>query len=202
MKVSSSGTFYLVNWLIQAICMITFNKYLFSVLKFNFPCLLILWHMISSTILTQILSKIDCNDYNFLPAVREGKINWTTYLKTFIPMGIFFSLNLVLSNMAYKYISIGYIQMLKAIQPLPLLTMSILVGRSQPSLTQFSFVLVISLGVVIATLGELRFNLLGFLLQLMGVIFECVRTTILDLVLSNQNQKNRFTFYALLFGSC
>lgn len=55
--------------------------------------------------------------------------------------------------------------MVKAVTPVPLLLLNFLAGKEKPSWMQFSIVIVVSVGVVMASVGELNFSLVGFIIQ-------------------------------------
>ena len=55
--------------------------------------------------------------------------------------------------------------MVKAITPVPLLVLNFMAGREKPSLMQFIIVIVVSFGVILASVGELQFSLVGFIIQ-------------------------------------
>jgi drug/metabolite transporter (DMT)-like permease len=59
--------------------------------------------------------------------------------------------------MAYKYISLAYIQMVKAFTPVPMLLLSFAFGREVPSFVRLGIVLIVSAGVTMSSIGELRF---------------------------------------------
>jgi drug/metabolite transporter (DMT)-like permease len=84
------------------------------------------------------------------------------YLQKIVPLSVFFALALVCGNIAYKYLSVAFIQVLKSFTPVPLLLANFLMGREHPSLLQLLIVVLISLGVAIATVGELNFSWTGF----------------------------------------
>lgn len=104
-----------------------------------------------------------------MPGVLEGKISRRMYLRVLLPVSLFFTMGVVLGNKAYAHISIGYIQMVKAITPVPLLLLYFLLGREKPSVLQLMIVMVISVGVMISSIGELRFSWVGFFLQVIAV---------------------------------
>jgi drug/metabolite transporter (DMT)-like permease len=79
--------------------------------------------------------------------------------------------------------------MLKSSTPIMLLLLSFLVGREPPSIMLFSIVLLISSGVFLSSIGELQFNTFGFVLQLLAVISDALRTTLLDLLLSSKAKR-------------
>lgn len=82
-----------------------------------------------------------------------------------LPMSIFFASGLVLGNMAYRYISLAYIQMVKAFTPVPLLLLSFMLGREKASFVQLGIVLTVSAGVTISSVGELHFSYVGFIVM-------------------------------------
>lgn len=50
---------------------------------------------------------------NLLDGVKDVPINKTMFIRSILPIGLLFSGSLILSNTAYLYLSIAYIQMLK-----------------------------------------------------------------------------------------
>ncbi|CAG8756125.1 15685_t:CDS:2, partial [Acaulospora colombiana] len=63
---------------------------------------------------------------------------------------------------AYLFLSVGYIQMLKAFNPVAILLISFAIKIKEPSRRLFVIVLTISFGVCMASYGELHFNLVGW----------------------------------------
>lgn len=106
-----------------------------------------------------------------------------------LPIGIFFSLSLICGNLTYLYLSVAFIQMLKATTPMAVLLAGWTLGVSQPSLKQFINVSVIVFGVILASIGEIDFVLIGFLYQLGGVAFEALRLTMVQRLLSSAEYK-------------
>jgi hypothetical protein len=62
-------------------------------------------------------------------------------------------------------------------------------GVSQPNLKVFLNVSAIVVGVVIASIGEVKFVLIGFLFQLGGIFFEALRLTMVQRLLSSSEFK-------------
>lgn len=162
--------------------MILFNKMLLTTWGFKFPFFLTMWHMVFASVLTQLLSRLT----TLLPAVKESRINTNDYLRKFVPMSFLFASSLVLGNSAYKFISVAFIQMLKSSTPVIVLLLSFLVGREKPSLVQLLIMMTISFGVVLSTVGEIKFNMVGFIVQFTAVFCECSRSLIMDILLSNK----------------
>jgi len=91
------------------------------------------------------------------------------FLRSFLPIGLLFSGSLILSNKAYLYLSVHYIQMLKAFTPVAILLISWASRIQDPNKKLGVIVLMISAGVALASKGELQFDLVGFLIQAAAV---------------------------------
>jgi hypothetical protein len=113
-------------------------------------------------------------------------MNRDMFIKSILPIGILFSGSLILSNTAYLYLSVSYIQMLKvsppflppaifpsiicqAFTPVAILLISWASRIAEPNRKLGLIVLMISIGVALASHGELRFNLVGFITQAAAV---------------------------------
>ncbi len=92
-----------------------------------------------------------------------------TFLRSILPIGMLFSVSLILSNKAYLYLSVSYIQMLKDFNPVAILAISCVSRIQEPNRKLFMIVLMISMGVALASRGELRFSLTGFIIQAAAV---------------------------------
>lgn len=62
-------------------------------------------------------------------------------------------------------------------------------GISHPNYSQLLNVFVIVIGVVLATFGEIKFELLGFLFQCGGIGFEAVRLVLVQKLLNGSEHK-------------
>jgi hypothetical protein len=62
-------------------------------------------------------------------------------------------------------------------------------GVSQPNLKVFLNVSVIVVGVVIASFGEIEFVMIGFIFQMAGIVFEALRLTMVQRLLSSAEYK-------------
>jgi hypothetical protein len=158
-----------------------FNKVVLTTWGFRFPFFLTTWHCVLATILTQFLSRTT----NLLPGVSEGRVSRSDFFVRIVPMSMFFACGLVLGNMAYRYISLSYIQMVKACTPVPLLMLSFVVGTEKPSFVQFGIVLIVSTGVIMSSIGELEFSGLGFIIQISAVLADCFRMITMDMMLKD-----------------
>ena len=91
MKSPPSALFYITFWISISCSMILFNKAVLDTFNFGFPIFLTAWHMVFSTILTQIMSRTT----SMLPAVTENKVKWEDIKTRIIPISILFSISLI-----------------------------------------------------------------------------------------------------------
>ncbi|KAG0137860.1 triose-phosphate transporter family-domain-containing protein [Tuber indicum] len=111
------------------------------------------------------------------------------YLKAILPIGLFFSLSLICGNQTYLYLSIAFIQMLKATTPVAVLLVGWGMNVETPNVRVLSNVSVIVLGVMVASYGEIAFNLTGFVFQTVGIIFEAFRLILVQRLLWSAEYK-------------
>ncbi|CAD0030519.1 unnamed protein product [Aureobasidium pullulans] len=125
----------------------------------------VVWIAMSSSVIIFNKYILDEKKLNF----RKKKVpmNGRVYLRAIVPIGIFFSLSLICGNLTYLYLSVSFIQMIK-------------------TLGNVSFIVI---GVIIASFGEIQFVMLGFLLQCAGIIFEAIRLTMVQRLLSSAEFK-------------
>jgi hypothetical protein len=135
--------------------------------------------------MTQILARTT----NHLDSRHNVKMTGRVYLRAVVPIGIFFSLSLICGNLTYLYLSVAFIQMLKATTPVAVLISGWVLGVNKPNLKQFLNVSAIVVGVIIASVGEIHFVLIGVLYQIGGVVFEALRLTMVQRLLSSSEFK-------------
>ena len=150
-------------------------------MHFEFPMFLTTWHMTLATVLTQLMARTT----NMLPSVSEGKVKMEDFKKRIVPVAALFSVSLVLSNKAYIYLSVSYIQMLKAFTPVAVLTFSYFAGLEKPAYIELYIVTIICLGVAMTSVGETFFSLTGFTFQVLGILAESSRLVCVGLILKN-----------------
>lgn len=161
--------------------MIIFNKAVLSTLDFPYPMFLTTYHMVLSAAITRLMSVTT----TWLPGVSENKVNAQVMLKQILPVAIFFAFSLVLSNKAYIYLSVSYIQMLKAFTPVAVLIFSSILGLERPTYAELLIVVIICVGVAITSVGEAAFSLIGFIFQSVAIMFEASRLVLINILLKS-----------------
>ncbi|KAL0940784.1 DUF250 domain membrane protein [Colletotrichum truncatum] len=184
-KASIHPVFYVVVWISLSSSVILFNKWILDTLKFRYPVILTTYHLTFATIMTQILARWT----HVLDGRKSVKMTGRVYVRAIVPIGAFFSLSLICGNLTYLYLSVAFIQMLKATTPVAVLLSGWALGVSQPNLKVFLNVSVIVVGVIIASVGEIKFVWIGVIYQIGGVIFEALRLTMVQRLLSSADYK-------------
>jgi drug/metabolite transporter (DMT)-like permease len=177
--------FYVVTWIGFSSSVILFNKWLLDTLNFRYPVILTTYHLTFATVVTQALAHFT----TVLDGRKKVKMTGRVYMRAVVPIGVFFSLSLICGNVTYLYLSVAFIQMLKATTPVAVLLSGWALGISKPNLKQFLNVSAIVVGVIVASMGEIHFVLVGVLYQLGGVIFEALRLTMVQRLLSSADFK-------------
>ena len=85
--------------------------------------------------------------------------------------------------------SLSLLTIFQATTPVAVLFATWGLGLAQPNMKVFFNVSFIVLGVVIASFGEIKFKLIGFLFQIGGVIFEAIRLVMVQRLLSSAEFK-------------
>ncbi|MCJ1268954.1 solute carrier 35 member [Lobaria immixta] len=143
------------------------------------------WHLTFATIMTQILSRTT----TLLDGRKTVKMTGRLFLRAIVPIAAFYSLSLISGNLTYLYLSVAFIQMLKATTPVAVVLAGWAMGAEKVDLKKLFNVSIIVIGVVIASFGEIRFVLIGFIFQLGGICFEAVRLVLVQNLLSSAEYK-------------
>jgi hypothetical protein len=87
------------------------------------------------------------------------------------------------------YLSIAFCQMIKAFTPATVYASGCMFGTQQWSMPVVKCLSVITIGLMITSLGELEFHLFGFVMQVAALISEGLRITLLELRLKSQGYR-------------
>ncbi|KAI3709469.1 hypothetical protein L2E82_39231 [Cichorium intybus] len=172
---------YVAIWIFLSFTVIVYNKYILDRKMYNwpYPISLTMIHMTFCSSLAYVL-------VNVLKVVEPVQMTRDVYLKSVVPIGLLYSLSLWLSNSAYIYLSVSFIQMLKALMPVAVYSIGVLLKKESFKGQTMSNMLSISFGVAIAAYGEAQFNTWGVTLQLGAVCFEATRLVLIQILLTSK----------------
>lgn len=162
---------------------------------FPYPVALTLWHMVFCSFLATVIVK--------LGYVEPIGMSRETYLRAIVPIGFLYAGTLWLGNAAYLYLSVSFIQMLKALMPVAVFGVGCIFGTEAYSPATLANMLVVSLGVAIASWGEINFVLVGVALQMLSIATESTRLTLVQILLQRRGLKlNPITTLYYLAPAC
>ncbi|KAL5716150.1 hypothetical protein ACHQM5_017879 [Ranunculus cassubicifolius] len=176
---------YILLYIFLSSGQIFFNKWVLSSKQINFPYPLglTLLHMIFSSVLCFLLIKV------FKVMKVEEGMTTDIYFSSVVPIGAMFAMTLWLGNTAYMYISVAFAQMLKAIMPVAVFILGVGAGLEVMSLRMLLIMSVISVGVLVASYGEINVNWIGVVYQMGGVVGEALRLIFMEIFVKRKGLK-------------
>ncbi|GLT91419.1 hypothetical protein SLE2022_093070 [Rubroshorea leprosula] len=172
---------YLFIYILLSSGVILYNKWVLSPKYFNFPLpiTLTMIHMGFSGAVAFLLVRV-------FKVVSPVKMTFEIYATCVIPISAFFASSLWFGNTAYLHISVAFIQMLKALMPVATFMMAVMCGTDKPRCDVFLNMVLVSVGVVISSYGEIHFNIVGTVYQVTGIFAEALRLVLTQVLLQKK----------------
>ena len=173
--------YLLVQWITLSSVLILLNKHLLSSAGFDLPVTLVLMHMSFASLCSAI--------WRWCGWISVPRLTYYDYCVRFVPVGLCFAVSLSLGNAAYLYISVAFVQMLKASTPVATLVMSFCFGLERPSCRLFAYILLVSCGIFISCVSQVHPSVPGVVLQLSAIGAEAVRLCLVNILLTSRGLK-------------
>ncbi|OIW20473.1 hypothetical protein TanjilG_11874 [Lupinus angustifolius] len=186
------------NFLV-AVGIIFMNKMVFQTIKFKYPILLTLIHYLVSWFLMAVLKVL-----SFLPASPSSK---STPLSTLFTLGFVMSLSTGFANVSLKYNSIGFYQMAKIAVTPSIVLAEFVLYRKKVSLQKIEMftvafetlqvlaLVMVSIGVAVATVTDLQFHFFGACVALAWIVPSAVN----KILWSRLQQQENWTALSLMW---
>ncbi|KAI9637264.1 triose-phosphate transporter family-domain-containing protein [Dioszegia hungarica] len=178
-KITIPGFVIIPIWMACSISVILYNTFVFKSLDFPYPVFLTTFHLAFSAVSTRILQRTT----TLVDGAKDIEMTRDRWVRSILPIGALFSGSLILSNYAYLSLSVSFIQMLKAFNPVAILLISFAFKIQEPNARLMAIVGLISTGCVLAAYGEVHFELFGFLCQCAAIAFEASRLVMIQILL-------------------
>ena len=94
-----------------------------------------------------------------------------------------------IGNSAFLYISVAFIQMLKALMPVAVFLVAVLLRTEALKFRTLGIMILISVGVAITAVGQININIAGLLFQLFGIVAEALRLVLTQVLLQSKGVK-------------
>ncbi|CAA7391068.1 unnamed protein product [Spirodela intermedia] len=167
---------YLLLYVFLSSGVILYNKWVLSPRYFNFPfpITLTMIHMGFSGAVAFFLIRV---------FKVSSQMLQLTFTPSCFPCRNWFS---ALGNTAFLYLSVAFIQMLKALMPVATFLVAVICGTDKLRCDMFLNMLLISAGVVIASYGEINFNVIGTVYQITGILAEALKLVLTQILLQKR----------------
>jgi len=177
------AAYLIVQWIFLSSCIILFNKHLLSG-GFPFPCTLVCIHM--------IFVSICAATWRATGWAEVPNVTYNNWVCGFLPVGMCFAASLLLSNAAYVYITVAFIQMIKASTPVVVLLISFAMRIEKANAQLGGYIILISSGVALSCATNVEVNTkthVGLLMQLAAVACEAMRLCLANVLLASSGIK-------------
>jgi hypothetical protein len=171
---------YSIAWAVMSSGLIFLNNYLLRDHGFGYPMMLCSMGVTSSWVISFALVKT-----GRVTLKHEALITRRWYTRHIVPIGFLGALSLGFGNYAYLYLSVSFIQMLKAAVPAVTMCVMYTAGLEQLHHKTLTGVVIVTLGTMIATYGEVKFSMLGLLMMMMSELSEALRMAFYQYLLGN-----------------
>lgn len=180
--------------------LIRINQMLMAKEHFPYPFVLVILHCYFCTLFALILLWLRPG---LFPALRDPdkkvELSLRTccclpdlpgcYITSILPIALCFTVSLVLSNLAYKYCTVAFLQMIKEGNIMVIFAMTYAFGIETFEWTKLGILLVMLFATWSCVDGELNFNIAGFLVQVTAGVCEATKTILQSLLLAGKGFK-------------
>ena len=168
---------YVGLWIALSAGVILYNKYVLTSFGFPFPVTLTMIHMAFCSVMAFVIVRV-------LKMVKGVSMTREAYVQKIVPVGFLFAIVLWLGNSAYVYLSVAFIQMVKALMPCVVYLVGVAFKVESFKTRVMANMVAIAVGVSIASYGELNFHAFGFALLMASIVCEAVRVVSIQLLLT------------------
>jgi len=162
--------------------LILVNKEIMTSYGFGYPMLVSGLGQVSSAVGSFLVVRV----FRWQPLSDQARsVDWDFYLKNMVVVGAAFATSLSLGNAGYMYLSVSFIQMLKAFTPCVVVAALFLSGVERPSPPVAAAVAAMSAGTLLAAVGEANFEATGFLIMIGAEAAEATRLVLTQRLLCN-----------------
>ncbi|XP_078433939.1 UDP-galactose transporter 1-like [Wolffia australiana] len=166
----------ILQWWAFNVTVIIMNKWIFQKLDFKFPLTVSCIHFICSSIGAYIAIKL----VKIKPLIEvDPEDRW----RRIFPMSFVFCINIVLGNVSLRYIPVSFMQTIKSFTPATTVILQWVVWKKRFDRRIWVSLVPIVGGILLASITELSFNVLGFCAALFGCLATSTKTILAESLL-------------------
>ncbi|TIA87926.1 hypothetical protein E3P99_02879 [Wallemia hederae] len=173
---------YISLWYTFAFSLSVYNKWIFSVSQSSFPYPLFMtsWHMLMQYILSFIGLKL-------FPKLKTNEtMSMKDYGKRIVPCAVATALDIGLSNLSLKSITLTFYTMCKSSSLIWVLAFAFVFKLERPSLSMAAIIVIIAVGVVLMVSAETSFILSGAIQVMSATAAGGLRWSLTQILLQKQ----------------
>lgn len=154
-------------FMVSGPALIMLQKYVLDIMYFEYPISIVAvgtlarWLLVLVLVHTGVVKLGTYKDMTF--------VQWTQGM---LPVGVLECVSLASGSTAYLSLSLSFVQMLKAFEPVVVNLLIVALGLESFSLSMFACIIVICIGSIMAAIGEVEFNTWGFVLMCISELAE------------------------------
>uniref|UniRef100_A0A7S0RY75 Sugar phosphate transporter domain-containing protein n=1 Tax=Chlamydomonas leiostraca TaxID=1034604 RepID=A0A7S0RY75_9CHLO len=173
------------------------NKHILVDLRFPYPVTIAFMGLVTTTACSAVAVRL------IVPRAQRQHVSTQHYFKRVLPTGFCMALTFHTGNMAYLYLSVAFIQMLKALCPVITMVLLFMFRLEKATTKLVVSVVIISSGVAVASYGELNMSVFGLTSMLTSVVAESVRLVLTQYLLVGTSQMlHPFEGLTLIGSAC
>lgn len=180
--------------------LINYNKFLMHEHYFPFSVALTSLHMVGSTFLCMALYAIF--GASWFPSLAAVKQEGTPFMKKLVPLSVFFALSICLSNEAYLYCSVPFLQMCKELNVVMVYFVGLLLMVEKFNVQNSTVLFIIMIGCCMSIHGEMRFNAVGFAFQITAQTAEVCKILLQQMVMQGSAKVDPLTMVMIMSPLC
>ena len=177
------AVFFITAWAITSSSLIFLNKHLMSEAHFHYPMILCSMGVVASWTIS--IGLISAGVATVSRQKGQTQITARWYTAHILPIGMFAALSLGFGNYVYLYLSVSFIQMLKACVPAVTLFVMFCAGLERLDAKVLTGVAVLTVGTTLSAYGEIDFKWIGVVMMVTSEFCEAIRMAVLQYLLGN-----------------
>jgi len=188
-----------VGYIATSAGLIAYNKFLIDHDRFPYAISLVLIHAIFCSAMAGLLYLIRPSLFPSLTdPEKKVAVDADLIFRGALPIAVFFSAQLVLSNTAYLHSSVAFLQMMKEANLVLVYTFSLIAAMEKFSWRSCGILAFIIVATTMTIHGEVNFSMTGFAIQGISQLFESCKIVLQAMLLSHAGRKLDALTYVLI----
>jgi len=193
-----------IAYIVCSAGLISYNNYLIDEKRFPYAVTMVFIHSCFCSVFSCFLYRVKPSLFPSLSdPTRRVTIDANLILTGCLPVALFFSAQLVLSNAAYLHSSVAFLQMMKEGNVVLVYVFSLIACLEKFSWRSVGLLACVVVATTMTIHGELHFSFTGFAMQGCSQVFECVKIVLQAMLLSNACRKlDPLTYVMIVMPLC